>query len=548
MIEPAARGAWRELEARLRPYVERRVPSPADADDVMQDVFLRMQRGLAGLRDDERFGPWVYQLTRHAIVDHHRARARYYAVDDIDALVDGRAGDAPESGADGDGDSDGAEQAVARHLAVFIALLPSPYREALTLVELEGLTQRQAAEMLGISLPGMKSRVQRGRLRLRQALEDCCEIALDARGHVMGCAPRPDGRLPNGVETRQFLPNCCNGDLMSKVPSHLAPSPSLWRRADVADPAAWTETLTAAELDDLRRVAAGLGAKPLDSLTPADLPADGPIAQAAARWRHTLKHGRGFVLLRGLDVAAFSPDGLARAYVALGLHLGQLVPQNLKGDLLTDVRDTGADPNNPAVRLYTTRAEQDFHTDGADIVGLLCRRTARRGGASRIVSSGAIVAEIQRTRPGLFAVLFDDFPWRYQEEGLPPFVLTRPICTAPSKSDAGATLNTFFIPWYIRRSQELTDAPRLTDAQAEAVAEIERLANDPRFFLDMTFEPGDIQWIKNAAILHKRTAYDDFDAPDEKRHLLRLWLSAPDFDDGDDQLRAGVGQRFGTEA
>lgn len=189
VIEPAARGAWRDLEAKLRPFIARRVRSEADVDDVLQDVFLRMQRGLAGLRDEERFGPWVYQVARSAIVDHQRVAAKHRVVDGS-----GREDEALEV----DEADRSVEQELAGYLAPFIAMLPSPYREALTLVELEGQTQRQAAAMLGISLSGMKSRVQRGRVQLRRALEDCCHIALDARGRVVACEPRPDGRLPDG--------------------------------------------------------------------------------------------------------------------------------------------------------------------------------------------------------------------------------------------------------------------------------------------------------------------------------------------------------------
>jgi RNA polymerase sigma-70 factor, ECF subfamily len=189
VIDPAARGAWRELEAKLRPFVARRVRSDVDVDDVVQDVFLRMHRGLEGLRDEQRFGPWVYQVARSAIVDHQRAAAKHRVVD-----VDGRQEQAPEL----DDDDRASEEELASYLAPFVAMLPSPYREALTLVELEGMTQKQAAEMLDISLSGMKSRVQRGRALLRKALEDCCHIALDARGRVVSCEPRPDGRLPDG--------------------------------------------------------------------------------------------------------------------------------------------------------------------------------------------------------------------------------------------------------------------------------------------------------------------------------------------------------------
>jgi RNA polymerase sigma-70 factor, ECF subfamily len=190
MIDPAARGAWRDLDAKLRPFIARRVRAEVDVDDVVQDVFLRMQRGLAALRDEERFGPWVYQVARNAIADHQRAAVRH-------PLANG-ARPEEEVALPEDEDDGAVERELAAYVAPFVAMLPSPYREALTLTELEGLTQKDAAAMLGISVSGMKSRVQRGRVQLRRALEDCCHIALDARGRVLSCEPRPDGRLPGG--------------------------------------------------------------------------------------------------------------------------------------------------------------------------------------------------------------------------------------------------------------------------------------------------------------------------------------------------------------
>jgi hypothetical protein len=328
---------------------------------------------------------------------------------------------------------------------------------------------------------------------------------------------------------------------MSNAPDRLAGGPSFWTRADVSDETRWIERLGPVELDELGRVADALRGRPLSELKPDLLPSSGRLAEAARRWRATLKVGLGFVLVRGVEVDGVTPEELALRYAILGLYLGTFVPQNMRGELLTHIRDTGADPTLSSTRLYTTRAEQEFHTDGADIIGLLCRRTSRSGGTSRIVSSGAIVAEIQRTRPDLYSVLFGDFPWHYQEAGMPTALwFARPICTVPGTTPEGALLNTFFIPWYIWRSQELPDAPRLTEQQSEVLTLIVELANDPRFFLDMAFEPGDVQWLKNAAILHKRTEYQDFDEPDRKRHLLRLWLSAPDFADGNALLRAGI--------
>lgn len=181
MIDAGARAAHRDLRDHLRPFVARRVPD-SDVDDVVQDVFVRLQRGVSDLRDDARFGPWIYQVARSAIAEHRRTRARH-------PLAEGEPPDI-EAEADPEDPESAAAASLAAYTASLVASLPEPYREALTLTELRGLTQREAAEMLGISLSGMKSRVQRGRDRLRQLVEACCEIALDARGHVIGCEPR----------------------------------------------------------------------------------------------------------------------------------------------------------------------------------------------------------------------------------------------------------------------------------------------------------------------------------------------------------------------
>jgi RNA polymerase sigma-70 factor (ECF subfamily) len=179
-------GSWAHLQAQLRPFVGRRIP-PSDVDDVLQNIFLRMQNGLSNLRDDERFGPWLYRLARSAIADHHRAAARRPLA--TEELAEPTTDTTRH-------DENLVEQELATHVAPFVALLPSPYREALTLTELEGLTQKQAAAMLDVPLSTVKSRVQRGRGRLREIFNACCEISLDARGHVLACEPRPDRPVP----------------------------------------------------------------------------------------------------------------------------------------------------------------------------------------------------------------------------------------------------------------------------------------------------------------------------------------------------------------
>lgn len=188
VISAEARGAWQELELRLRPYVARRVPSAADVDDVLQETFVRVHRGLGGLEDGERFGAWVYRVAANAVFDHLRARSRH-------PLVRSEPGD-EATAAQSLLPDENLEAELSECIALFVARLPSPYREAITLTELEGLTQKDAAEMLGISVSGMKSRVQRGREQIRRMFEACCEISVDGRGRVTECTPRDLEQVP----------------------------------------------------------------------------------------------------------------------------------------------------------------------------------------------------------------------------------------------------------------------------------------------------------------------------------------------------------------
>jgi RNA polymerase sigma-70 factor (ECF subfamily) len=123
MINADMRCAYWELESRLRPFVARRVSADSEVDDVLQDVFLRLQRSLSDLRDEQRFGPWVYQLARSAIAAHGRNRARH-------PVAKGAPPDVAE--AEPEEDDGAVAREVSTYLAPFIALLPSPYREALT--------------------------------------------------------------------------------------------------------------------------------------------------------------------------------------------------------------------------------------------------------------------------------------------------------------------------------------------------------------------------------------------------------------------------------
>lgn len=321
-----------------------------------------------------------------------------------------------------------------------------------------------------------------------------------------------------------------------------ASGPAAWLGPEMHRRTDWIRPFDAAEIAEIEAAmrharAAGRG---LRNLRLEDFPLP-TLAAATDAWLDELDTGRGFLLLRGLPVERWGDDDAALAYYGLGLHLGTAISQNADGDVLGHVRDAGLEKRDPTVRRYRTREPLGFHSDGADVIGLLCLRTARSGGTSRIVSSLAVLRELERRRPDLVSPLFEPLPFdRNGEErpGDPPYFLLPPCRVAEGR------LRTFYIGWYIRDSQRHASAPRLTPAQREAMDLLEEIAEDPAFHLDMEFRPGDVQLLKNSVILHARTEYEDFSEPERKRHLLRLWLNARrPFADGDPLLQDGVPRR-----
>lgn len=184
-------GVYEAFHTELRRFVLGKVSDPATADDILQDVYLRIHTHIDALRDCGRLQSWVYQIARNAIVDHYRSRRA--AVELPETL--------PEPGvAAGDPCENDAECELMESLGVMVKDLPPKYREALTLTLYEGLTQQEVAAHLGLSVSGAKSRVQRARAMIREDLLTCCHFAFDRYGAVLDyqercccCAPRQTG-------------------------------------------------------------------------------------------------------------------------------------------------------------------------------------------------------------------------------------------------------------------------------------------------------------------------------------------------------------------
>lgn len=186
-MTPTLETIWNEFAERLGAFIRARVNDPAAADDIRQDVFVRIQKRLGSVRDLSKLESWIYHIARNAIIDHYRARRE--TVDVPESLPAEPAGD--------DAEVAGLKASFRR----MIHDLPEPYRQAIVLTELDGVPQTELARRLGISVSGVKSRVQRGRAMLKRKLHECCAFEFDRRGRVIECEPRRRSHCPECGES-----------------------------------------------------------------------------------------------------------------------------------------------------------------------------------------------------------------------------------------------------------------------------------------------------------------------------------------------------------
>jgi len=300
--------------------------------------------------------------------------------------------------------------------------------------------------------------------------------------------------------------------------------PAAWYGRDLAKQTDWIFQFAPEELEEIdaairQHVADG---REMDQINPETF----RLPKLSERLADTLDEvltGRGFVLLRGFPVDQYSVPEAAIAYLGVGSHFGKFRSQNAMGHLLGHVRDIGKDIRDQTTRYYQTNRGLEYHTDSSDIVALLCLKTAKSGGASRIVSSVTLHDEILKRRPDLWEVLFHAYPTDRRGE-IPPG--KKPWFDVPVFNWHAGELTTIYVGQYIRSAQDnFPEARRLTDLEVEAIDFLDVLCNDPELNLTMDFRPGDMQFLHNHQLLHSRTDYEDWAEPEKKRHLLRLWVS-----------------------
>ena len=318
------------------------------------------------------------------------------------------------------------------------------------------------------------------------------------------------------------VPFQCAPEAPSPRPMQPISGPAVWTGDEMGRSKDWIHQLTDREADELEAAAEDTVSRglPLMVIGRDDfvLPTLGPVL---ARIQGDIVEGRGFVLIRGVPLAGRWREIAARMYWGIGTHLGDAVSQNAKGHLLGHIKDLGL-AEAPSRRPYQTTIELAYHTDSCDIVGLMCLQKAKTGGLSSIASAGAVYNTLLARRPDLVEALCGTFYCDRRTE-VPEGKL--PYYSVSIFNFHDATMTSVGMRHDIESAQRFPEVPRLTDVQREALEAMEATAEEVS--LKMDFRPGDIQFLHNHTVYHSRTAFEDYPEPDRKRHLLRLWLSAP---------------------
>lgn len=308
----------------------------------------------------------------------------------------------------------------------------------------------------------------------------------------------------------------------------------VWTGAEMVDNARWLKPFPAtvlAAIDDALAQTAGLPWRSIDRTT-------FPLPGSEAYFddvREELENGSGMVKMTGFPVERYDQEQLRKIWYGLGHHLGTIMFQNFRGEVMREIRDEGSGVGaalygatvDPSGRQFLSSGARTlsagqlrFHTDRCDVVGLLCIRQASAGGVSKLASSATVYNEMKRRRPDLHALLCRPIPRsRFGEEAGGAHV----AYDLPVFGVRDGKFTSHYSLTYIENAQMLPGVRKLSAAEHQAIEMLMALAEEHCF--EMRFAPGDIQLLNNHVIYHGRTAFKDDASTGQDRSLMRLWLS-----------------------
>jgi hypothetical protein len=314
--------------------------------------------------------------------------------------------------------------------------------------------------------------------------------------------------------------------MMTTIVNHPVTGSAAWHGEKISSTGGWIVHLEPAHLEE---IASAVDATKKRALELLDIKAeDFPLPRLAALitdLQSELEMGRGFALIRAIPVERCGKEEITAAFWGLGNHIGTPEPQDRAGNLLHHVRDTGLDlAQNDNLRLYQTNQTIPYHNDGSDVFMLLCIQPAKRGGRSLLISAVTVFNEILRRRADLAEVLQQPFYFDargQQADGLPRYQ------AVPIFNIFEGRLHVIYKRDYIDLAQRFDEVPPLSERQIEALDLLDEICNESDFALEFDMQAGDILLANNYQLLHSRTVFEDYEDPDHRRHMLRLWLTLP---------------------
>ncbi len=301
--------------------------------------------------------------------------------------------------------------------------------------------------------------------------------------------------------------------------------PGVWYGPDIQNDQNWVMHFDGADVAEIDAALAAVKAAGLSIPFPVSAFPLPNLAKKIDALIDFVSNDKGLMLVRGLPRERYSDGDCERIYWGFGVHIGTPVSQNSRGHVLGHVRDEGRVLSDPNTRPYQTASKMDFHCDlmPVDILGLFCARTAKSGGESYIVSAQTVHNVILAERPDYLEALYQPFnvDWRGEEPpGTQPWY-SMPMFSAHNGRITSRISSRRFIHTVTRHGEHLA----ASQSQLEAIDFAQQVAQRPELRLAMRFEEGDMQFLNNHTTLHGRSAFEDTDETDRKRHLLRMWIA-----------------------
>jgi hypothetical protein len=312
--------------------------------------------------------------------------------------------------------------------------------------------------------------------------------------------------------------------------------PGAWKVADFLTPADYTIELTATHLREIERAVerireARLGLEDLQR-EHFEIPSLRPVIDGI---RHEIEDGRGFVVVRRLPVEDYSKDEIGMIFWGIGTHLGRGLSQSVLGDRLGHVKDFSRE--DPLARAYRNKQELSPHTDSCDLVGLACLRDAKSGGVSRLTSALTVHNVMRQECPESLDRLYRGYTFHRRGEEKPGDLPYTPHLV-PVFSNTEGQVSARYVRTYVEAGEAAAGRP-MDEFERAVLDRFEEISKRPELMLEFTLQPGEMYFINNYTILHARTAFDDFEEEDRRRHLLRLWLEVPQMRPVHPHIRTG---------